>query len=88
MSLHVFNFYSQLQCVQVKSSISTCAAVFPQSYYIPVADRDENEIFAIVTDISSQLDPLCSNALLIYACNFIHPPCDPDTGVYMYIFTY
>ena len=70
--------YSQPQCVPVTSS--TCAAVFPQSYYIPVANREENDTLSIVTEISDQLDLFCSNALLIFACLFIHPPCDTDEG--------
>ena len=54
--------------------------MFPQSHYLPVAGREENETFAIVTEISDQIDPFCSNALDIYACYFIHPPCDSDGG--------
>ena len=59
---------------------STCAAMLPESHYIPVADREENKTILVVTEISDQLDPLCSNALLIFACLFIHPPCDPSRG--------
>ena len=52
---------------------------------MPVAGREENEIFAIVGEISDQLDLFCRNALVTYACHFIHPPCDPDTGTNNYI---
>ena len=55
--------------------------MFSQSYYMPVAGREESETFAIVTEISDQLDSFCSNALLIYACYFMHPPCDPIRGI-------
>ena len=71
----------QPQCVPVTTS--TCVAVFSHQYYIPVAGREENETFAVVTEISDQLDPSCSNALVIYACLFIHPPCDPDRGTHL-----
>ena len=76
--IYHIHFYSPPQCITV--TISACAAVFPQPYYIPVAGREENETFAIVTEISDQLDPFCSNALITFACYFIHPPCDPDRG--------
>ena len=99
--LHMFNFFihhvplllflcihrtplSQPQCVPITTS--TCAAVFPQSYYIPVAGREESETFGIVTEISGQFDLVCRNALRIYACYFIHPPCDPDTGIDIYLY--
>ena len=76
----------QPQCVPITNS--QCAAVFPHPYYIPVAGREENEVFAVVTEISDQLDTLCSNALVIYACLFIHPPCDPDRGIIIQIYTH
>ena len=47
-----------------------------------MAGREESETFAVVTEISDQLDPFCINALDIYACYFIYPPCDPDRGTY------
>ena len=75
----ILHLHSQPQCVPVTTS--TCAAIFPQSYYIPVDDREENETFAIVAEISDQLDLFCSNALNFYTCYFIHPPCDPDRGI-------
>ena len=78
--LYHIHFYSQPQCVPV--TISACDAVFPQPYYIPVAGRGESETFAIVTEISDQLDLFCRNALITYGCYFIHPPCDPDRGTY------
>ena len=61
--------------------------MFPQSYYIPVAGREESKVFTIITEISDQLDPFCSTALAIYACHFIHPPCDPDRGTYLPLHT-
>ena len=70
--------YSQPQCVPVTSS--ACDDVFPQLHYIPVAVREESETLALVSEISDQIDMFCSNALLTYACHFIHPPCDPDRG--------
>ena len=57
--------------------------MLPQPYYIPVTGREENEILAIVTEISDQLDPFCSNALNIFACYFIYPPCNPDRGMFV-----
>ena len=69
---------SQPQCVPVTTSV--CPEVFSQLYYIPVAGREESETFDIVTEISDQLDLFCKNALDIYACYFIYPPCDPDRG--------
>ena len=76
-----YTLFSQPQCVPVTTS--TCAAVFPQSYYILATGREENETFAEVTEISRQLDLFCSNALFIYACFYIHPPCDRDGGKYL-----
>ena len=71
---------SQQQCVPVTTSESVCDAMFFQFYYIPVDGQEESETFAIVAEISDQLNPFCSNALLIFACFFIHPPCDPIRG--------
>ena len=78
---HVFilHLHSQPQCVPVTSS--ECAAVFLESYYIPVAGREKSDTFFIVTEISDQLDTFCSNALNFYACHFTHPPCDLDRGI-------
>ena len=77
--LITLRLYSPSQCVPVTTS--SCTDALPHPYYIPVAGGEENEMFAIVTEIS---DPFCSNALVIYACLFIHPPCDPDRGIYIY----
>ena len=60
--------------------VSACATLLSQPYYIPVAGREESNAYAIATEISNQLDPFCSSALLTYACLFIHPPCDPERG--------
>ena len=76
----ILYLYSQ-QCVSLTSA---CAAMFLQSHYIPVDGREENEIFAIIREISDHLDHLCKNALIAYACHFVHPPCDPDTGIILY----
>ena len=73
------HLYSRPLCITVTTS--ACNAVFPQSYYLPVAGREENETFAIVAEISDQLDIICRNALNFYACYFIYPPCDLDTGM-------
>ena len=69
---------SQPQCVPVTTS--TCPDVFSELYYISVTGREESETFSTVMEISDQLDIFCKNALAVYACYFIHPPCDPDRG--------
>ena len=76
------NFYSPPQCVPVTTS--PCTTVLPQPYYIPVVGREENEYLAIIAEISDQLDPFCSKALNVFVCHFIHPPCDPDRGIYRF----
>ena len=75
--------YSQPQCVPVASSV--CNAVFPQLYYIPVAGREEKETFAMVSEISDQLDLFCNSALNFYACQFLYSPCDPDRGIIIHV---
>ncbi|CAI8017445.1 Tyrosine-protein kinase Mer [Geodia barretti] len=74
----IINGTSELQCIPV--TISACAAIFRQPYYIPVAERDESETFAIVTSISDQLDHFCGSVLTNFACHFITPPCHPQKG--------
>ena len=76
--------HSQPQCVSITTS--ACDAIFSQSYYIQVAGQEESETFAIVTEISDKLNLFCSNALLIYACYFMHPPCDPYRGIIMFVY--
>ena len=70
------------QCVPVTTS--TCPDVFSELYYISVAGREESKTFSTVTEISDQLDHFCKDALAVYACYFIHPPCDPDRGIYKF----
>ena len=74
----ILHLYSQ-RCVSITTF--ACAAVFLQSYYISVDGRGENEIIATVREISDQLDFICRNTLVTYACHYLHPPCDPDTGI-------
>ena len=76
----IFLYLYSRRCVLITNP--ACAAEFLQSYYIPVAGRKENEIFAIVREISDQLDHFCRIALVSYTCHFLHPPCDPKTGIY------